>query len=215
MFAVEVPGCHGLFAYEQYWTEQGYRAIAGTDEAGRGPLAGPVVAAAVVLPRGVIIPYLNDSKKLSPQRRESVFEAVNKNALALAWSRVEPEEIDRRNIYQASRLAMMQALAAMNHPFDCVLSDAMPLPDLEVPCIPIIHGDALSASIAAASVIAKVIRDRIMQEMDLLFPLYGFGRHKGYGTAEHLKAIALHGPCSIHRFSFEPVKSWRSSQGEN
>jgi ribonuclease HII len=214
LFAVEVQHSHGLFAYERYWAAQGYGAIAGTDEAGRGPLAGPVVAAAVVLPMGVEIPFLNDSKKLSPRRRESVFEVVREKALALAWSRVEVDEIDRRNIYQASRLAMMQALETMNHPFDFVLSDAMPLPDLLVPCVPIIHGDALSASIAAASVIAKVVRDRIMDELDLQFPLYGFCRHKGYGTAEHLKALAQHGPCSIHRRSFEPVKSWRSSLDE-
>ena len=125
------------------------------------------------------------------------------------------EEIDRQNIYQASRLAMMQALAALNPPFDFVLSDAMPLPELAVPCVPIIHGDALSASIAAASVIAKVERDRIMAELDLQFPLYGFCRHKGYGTPEHMKALAQYGPCSIHRRSFEPIKSWRSETGEN
>jgi ribonuclease HII len=201
---------YGLYAYEHYWATQGYSAIAGTDEAGRGPLAGPVVAAAVVLPLGIDIPFLNDSKQVSPRRRELLFEEIRNIAIAFSWSSVEAVEIDRINIYQASRVAMLQALLELGHPFDLVLSDAMPLPDLAVPCVPIIHGDTLSASIAAASILAKVVRDRIMERMDAEFPEYGFRNHKGYGTAEHLKAIELHGPCAIHRQSFAPIKSRRS-----
>ena len=201
--------------YERYWAAQGYTSIAGTDEAGRGPLAGPVVAAAVVLPLGLDIPFLNDSKQVSARRREVLFREVQDKAVAFAWSRINPDEIDRLNIYQASRVAMMQALMSLNRPFDMVLSDAMPLPDLLVPCVPIIHGDALSANIAAASIIAKVIRDRIMEEADAEYPEYGFKRHKGYGTPEHLKAIGDHGPCTIHRRTFAPIKSWRSPADEN
>ena len=189
--------------------------IAGTDEAGRGPLAGPVVAAAVILPTVVEIPYLNDSKKLSAKRRELLYDEIMTKAIAVAWSSIDAAEIDRMNIYAASRLAMIRALTALQQPFDLVLSDAMPLPDLIAPCIPIIHGDALSASIAAASIIAKVVRDRIMLEMDKQFPQYGFGRHKGYGTAEHMAAIARVGPCSIHRKSFAPIKTWRLPTGED
>ena len=144
-----------------------------------------------------------------------MFREVQDKAVAFAWSRINPDEIDRLNIYQASRVAMMQALMSLNRPFDMVLSDAMPLPDLLVPCVPIIHGDALSANIAAASIIAKVIRDRIMEEADAEYPEYGFKRHKGYGTPEHLKAIGDHGPCAIHRRTFAPIKSWRSPADEN
>ncbi|MHC1758642.1 MAG: ribonuclease HII [Negativicutes bacterium] len=206
---LEFQTSHGLYAYERYWHSQGYGAIAGVDEAGRGPLAGPVVAGAVVLPPGLEIPHLNDSKQVSAKRREILFELIREKAVAYSWSRVEPVDIDRVNIYQASRLAMIQALLQMGHPFDLVLSDAMPLPDLSVPCIPIIHGDALCATIAAASIVAKVVRDRIMEEMDAEYPAYGFRQHKGYGTVEHMKAIEKYGPCAIHRQSFAPIKSWR------
>ena len=211
----ELSQIHGLYAYEHYWREQGYCSIAGTDEAGRGPLAGPVVAAAVILPAGVEIPYLNDSKKILPRRREMLYDEVISKAVAVAWNRVDADEIDRVNVYAASRFAMIQALAALQHPFDLVLSDAMPLPDLKVPCVPIVHGDALSASIAAASIIAKVVRDRIMAEYDEEFPQYGFCRHKGYGTSEHLAALERHGPCRIHRRSFAPIKTWRSPDSED
>jgi ribonuclease HII len=206
---------HGLYSYERYWASQGYCAIAGTDEAGRGPLAGPVVAAAVVLPIGIDIPFLNDSKQVVPRRREILFDTIREKAIACSWSRVDPDEIDRLNIYQASRVAMMLALKGLGQPFDMVLSDAMPLPDLRVPCVPIIHGDALSASIAAASIIGKVVRDRIMESFDAEYPEYGFKKHKGYGTEQHLKAIEDHGPCAIHRRSFSPIKSWRPPVDEN
>ena len=211
----ELQPSHGLFAFEKYWSVQGYGAIAGTDEAGRGPLAGPVVAAAVILPLGVEIPFLNDSKQVSARRRELLYDEILTKAIACSWSRVEATEIDKINIYQASQLAMMQALAGLEHPFDMVLSDAMPLPSLRVPCIPIIHGDARSASIAAASIIAKVARDRIMNKIDEEFPEYGFKKHKGYGTAEHMKAIRIHGPCAVHRQTFAPIKCWRPLTDEN
>lgn len=211
----ELNSKHGLYAHERYWAARGYAAIAGTDEAGRGPLAGPVVAAAVILPLDVPIPLLNDSKQVSPKRRLSLYEEIQRKAIACFWSRVDPVDIDRLNIYQASRIAMMQALSGLTHPFDMVLSDAMPLPDLTVPCVPIIHGDALSANIAAASIIAKVVRDHIMEEMDTQYPEYGFRKHKGYGTEEHLKAIEIYGPCAIHRQSFAPVRSWRAPINEN
>jgi ribonuclease HII len=205
----------GIWGWDRYWRNQGYRLIAGTDEAGRGPLAGPVVAAAVIFPQEVEIPYLNDSKQLSERRRNFLFIEVCEKAIAVAWCQIEPAEIDKLNIYQASRLAMMKALTYLNQPVDLVLSDAMPLPGLAFPCIPIVHGDTLSASIAAASIIAKVIRDRIMTDMDLLYPQYLFGKHKGYGTQQHLQALQLYGPCAIHRRSFAPVKSWRASTDES
>ena len=212
---MEIQSADGLYAHERYWKAQGYGIIAGTDEAGRGPLAGPVVAAAVILPELLVIPGLNDSKKLSARRRELLYDEIVDKAVAVAWSSVGPATIDRINIYAASRLAMVQAIASLDRHFDLVLSDAMPLPDLVAPCIPIIHGDALSASIAAASIIAKVTRDRIMGEMDRQYPQYGFGRHKGYGTVEHLTALKKYGPCSIHRQSFAPIKTWRFSAGED
>jgi ribonuclease HII len=211
----ELQSTHGLFAFEKYWSAQGYGAIVGTDEAGRGPLAGPVVAAAVILPLGLDIPFLNDSKQVTARRRELLFDEILTKASACSWSRVEAAEIDKINIYQASQLAMLQALAGLTHPFDLVLSDAMPLPSLLVPCIPIIHGDARSASIAAASIVAKVVRDRIMSKLDEEFPEYGFKKHKGYGTAEHIKAIRVLGPCAIHRQTFAPIKSWRPLTDEN
>ena len=211
----ELHPSQGLFAFEQYWSRQGYGAIAGTDEAGRGPLAGPVVAAAVILPLGLEIPFLNDSKQVTARRRELLFDEILAKAIACSWSRVEAAEIDTINIYQASQLAMLQALAGLEHAFDLVLSDAMPLPSLLVPCIPIVHGDARSASIAAASIVAKVVRDRIMNKIDEEFPEYGFKKHKGYGTAEHMKAIRVLGPCAVHRQTFAPIKFWRPLTDEN
>ena len=211
----ELQPSHGLFAFEKFWSTQGYDAIAGTDEAGRGPLAGPVVAAAVILPLGLEIPFLNDSKQVTARRRELLFDEILAKAIACSWSRVEAAEIDTINIYQASQLAMLQALAGLEHDFDLVLSYAMPLPSLLVPCIPIVHGDARSASIAAASIVAKVVRDRIMNKIDEEFPEYGFKKHKGYGTAEHMKAIRVLGPCAVHRQTFAPIKFWRPLTDEN
>ena len=173
------------------------------------------MAAAVILPEQSSIPYLNDSKQVTAKRREILYDEILAQAESVAWSSVSAPEIDRLNIYAASRLAMMQALSALSKPFDLVLSDAMPLPDLPVSCIPIVHGDALSASIAAASIIAKVTRDRMMEDFDKTYPGYGFASHKGYGTAGHLAAIEKLGPCSLHRRSFAPIKNWRLATGED
>lgn len=206
---------HSLHAFDQSWAEKGYVCIAGTDEAGRGPLAGPVVAGAVILPVHSCIPYLNDSKKLSALRREAVYLQVLEIAEAVAWSAVDAQEIDAVNIYQASRLAMMRALAKLDKPIDLVLSDAMPLPEFAAKCVPLVGGDGRSACIAAASVVAKVVRDRMMDEWDECYPCYGFRKHKGYGTPQHMAAIAEYGPCPLHRRTFEPVKSWGANLHEN
>jgi ribonuclease HII len=196
-----------LRVHETELLSQGYRLIAGVDEAGRGPLAGPVVVAAVILPPDCRLPGLDDSKKLTPLQREDLYKAITAAALAIKHIVVDSTRIDLVNIYQATLEGMYQALAALNPSPDAALVDAMPL-RLGIPCRSIIHGDALSASIAAASVIAKVERDRIMENLDGSYPDYGFARHKGYGTPEHLDALNKYGPCPIHRRSFAPVKTW-------
>jgi len=189
--------------------------IAGVDEAGRGPLAGPVVAAAVVFPESIFhaglppgLAGLDDSKKLSPAARESFFERL------LEWpeldhgiARVESELIDSLNILQATHLAMSQALSRLRRRPEHVLIDGLPVPGIDRPQTALVRGDARSYSIAAASVLAKVTRDRIMLEYDRLYPAYGFARHKGYPTPEHVAALNRHGPCPIHRRSFEPVRA--------
>ncbi|MDR3589677.1 MAG: ribonuclease HII [Negativicutes bacterium] len=197
-----------LHLHETELLSQGHRFIAGVDEAGRGPLAGPVVVAAVILPPGCRLPGLDDSKKLSPQQRENLYTAVTSAALAVRHVVIDHARIDRLNIYQATLEGMYQALAALRPLPDAALIDAMPLRRLTIPCRSLIHGDSLSASIAAASVIAKVERDRIMEDLDKTYPDYGFARHKGYATPEHLGALNQYGPCPIHRKSFAPVKTW-------
>ncbi len=197
-----------LYHHEQRLSAQGHHLIAGVDEAGRGPLAGPVVVAAAILPVGCHLPKLNDSKKLSPKQRFELYTDIKRVAIATAHIVVGVEEIDALNIYQATVGGMYAAIAALQPVPQAVLIDAVPLPRLRQPSLSLIGGDALSASIAAASIIAKVERDLMMNKMDEQFPGYGFAAHKGYGTAEHLKAIRLYGPCSIHRRSFEPIKSW-------
>ena len=177
--------------------------VAGVDEAGRGPLAGPVVAAAVILPRGLMIPGLNDSKKLSPQKREALLPQIREQALACAWGVVDAATIDRINILQATFLAMRKALAQLSPSPDRVLVDGnLPIGGLSLPQRPLVGGDGQSLSIAAASVVAKVVRDHHMQEMDALYPGYGFAAHKGYGSREHIEAIRRLGPCPLHRRSF-------------
>ena len=180
--------------------------IAGVDEAGRGPLAGPVVAACAVIPLDYPFYYLNDSKKMTEKRREELFLILKKEAIAYGIGIVSPEEIDRINILQATYKAMRIALQNMKEQFSLVprllLNDAVTIPNVEIPQIPIIHGDARSLSIAAASVLAKVTRDHIMLKYDELYPEYGFKQHKGYGTKLHREAILTHGPCPIHRRSF-------------
>lgn len=191
--------------HEQEARSKGFRAIAGVDEAGRGPLAGPVVAAAVVLSEASL-PGVDDSKKLTPEKREELFPIIHQRAVSVGVGQASVPEIDALNIYHAARLAMERAVENLGTKPDFLLTDAMPLPKLKtIAQKPIIHGDALSVSIAAASVVAKVTRDRIMAELHQKYPAYGFGGHKGYGTAEHLKALEDHGACPEHRLSFGPV----------
>jgi len=184
--------------------------VAGVDEAGRGPLAGPVVAAAVVLERGGTWAGLDDSKKLAPERREQLYARVLAEARAFAWAVVGPRAIDRMNIRRASLEAMRRAVARLAVAPALVLVDGdAEIPGLAVPQCPLVSGDARVLSIAAASVVAKVVRDRIMDRLDRVWPQYGFARHKGYGTAEHLAALEVHGPCALHRYSFAPVAEIR------
>lgn len=185
----------------------GYRRIAGIDEVGRGPLAGPVVAAAVILPTRHRFVGVNDSKQLSERARERLYAAILDHAVGVGIGRADVAEIDQLNILEATRLAMRRALEQLAPPPDYVLIDAVVLPGVRAPARPIIKGDSLSISIAAASIIAKVTRDRLMATYHDLFPEYGFLSHKGYGTAEHLERLGRYGPCSIHRRSFAPVQA--------
>jgi len=176
--------------------------ICGIDEAGRGPLAGPVVAGAVILPKNSRILYLNDSKKLSEKRREELFVRIQKEALAWSVGIAGPERIDEINILQATYEAMRKAIQGLPQKPDLLLNDAVTIPDVEIAQIPIVKGDAKSLSIAAASILAKVTRDHMMMEYDKIYPEYGFGKHKGYGTAAHMEVIRRFGPCPIHRRTF-------------
>jgi len=176
--------------------------ICGIDEAGRGPLAGPVVAGAAILPKDSTILYLNDSKKLSEKRREELYLEIQDKAIAWAVGMSSPERIDEINILQATYEAMRQAISGLKEVPDILFNDAVTIPGITIQQIPIIKGDAKSVSIAAASVLAKVTRDHMMVEYDQLFPEYGFAKHKGYGTAAHIAAIREFGPTPIHRRTF-------------
>ncbi|WP_077610768.1 ribonuclease HII [Clostridium sp. Marseille-P2415] len=176
--------------------------VCGIDEAGRGPLAGPVVAGAVILPRDCEILFLNDSKKLSEKRREELFVEIQEKAEAFAVGVIGAERIDEINILQATYEAMRQAIGKLGLEPEVLLNDAVTIPQVTTPQIPIIKGDAKSVSIAAASIMAKVTRDHMMEEYGKLFPEYGFAKHKGYGTAAHIGALKELGPCPIHRRSF-------------
>lgn len=180
----------------------GFSAICGVDEAGRGPLAGPVAAAAVILPRDCSILHLNDSKKLTPARREALFDEIMEKATACNVAMASPERIDEINILQACYEAMRAAVEGLSVTPDLLLNDAVTIPLLTIPQVPIIRGDAKSVSIAAASILAKVTRDRLMVDYDQIYPEYGFARHKGYGTAQHIEALKKFGPCPLHRRSF-------------
>jgi ribonuclease HII len=196
-----------LWRLERELAAQGRVCIAGLDEVGMGPLAGPVVAAAVVLPLGLSMLGLDDSKKLRPEARESLEREIRAMAIGVAIGIVEAEEIDRVNIYRAGQLAMRRALAGLAAPTpDAVVIDGRRVPDLPCHQVAVIGGDARVASIAAASVIAKVHRDALMRELDRAHPGYGFARHMGYSTAEHFAALAKLGPSPIHRRSFAPVR---------
>ncbi len=180
--------------------------VAGVDEAGRGPLAGPVAAAAVILPLGYACPGLDDSKKLSASRREKIYHILTGDpAVQWALAFADCNEIDSLNILRATHLAMRRAVESLTPPADHCLIDGLPIKGLHLPHDAIVKGDGISLSIAAASIIAKVSRDRVMREIDLEFPQFGFARHQGYGTKEHLEALRTHGPCRHHRYSFQPV----------
>lgn len=195
-----------LYLYEDELYEKGVNYIAGIDEAGRGPLAGPVVAAAVILKKGAKLKYVNDSKKLTEKQRQKALIEIKENALAIGIGIASVDEIDQINIYRAAREAMQSAIKQLKIKPDFLLIDAMPM-ELNIPSKSIIKGDQKSMSIAAASIVAKTTRDQYMIEMDKLFPLYNFKQHKGYGTKEHIAIIKKHGYTPIHRKSYEPVKS--------
>lgn len=181
----------------------GYTYVCGVDEAGRGPLAGPVYAAAVILPHDLIIDGLNDSKKLSEAKREKLYNIITQSAISYSIASASVEEIEELNILNATYLAMTRAIEGLTIPADYALIDGNRLPpDLQIPCEYVIKGDAKSYSIAAASILAKVTRDRLMDKMDAVYPEYGFIKHKGYGTKVHTEAIIKYGPCKIHRPSF-------------
>lgn len=192
-----------LCEFENEAYEKGYNSIAGIDEAGRGPLAGPVVAAAVILPKDALIEGVNDSKKISEKKREKLYGDIINNAISWGVGIVDHTVIDEINILNATRRAMKLAIQNLSVRPDFILIDAEKKVDTDgIPYIPIIKGDALSISIGAASIIAKVTRDRMMREYDKIFPMYGFEKHKGYGTKAHVEAIKEFGPCMIHRRSF-------------
>lgn len=200
-----------VFEKEKLRTEQmkryeneydSYTYICGIDEVGRGPLAGPVVAGAVILPKDKDIYYLNDSKQLSEKKREELYDVIMQEAVAVGLGEVSPERIDEINILQATYEAMRQAISKLAPKPDLLLNDAVKIPLVEIPQVPIIKGDAKSVSIAAASIVAKVTRDRMMVEYDKLYPEYGFSSNKGYGAAAHIEALKKYGPTPIHRRSF-------------
>ncbi len=196
-----------LYQYEHDLWKQGKNYVGGTDEVGRGPLIGPVVTACVVLPHDFSLPGLTDSKKLSEKKREQYYDYILEHAIAVEIGMDSPERIDEINIYQASKEAMEKAIEKVRKkvPLDVVLTDAMPM-ELDIPVIPIVKGDAKSITIAAASVVAKVTRDRIMIELDQKYPLYGFKNHKGYPTKKHLEAIKMYGLIDGYRKTYGPVK---------
>lgn len=206
-----------LYIYEKDLYSKGYNYIAGTDEAGRGPLYGPVVAAACALPKDFVLEGLNDSKKLTEKKRDLYIDYIKENALAYGIGIVSAEEIDEINIYEASRKAMMIAIDKVRKKLkiDYVLSDAMPLPKLDIPHLPIIKGDAKSITIAAASVIAKVTRDQILYEDAKKYPQYGFDKHKGYPTKAHIEAINKYGLIDGYRKTYGPVKQVLERNEEN
>lgn len=205
---LEIDRLEILYKFERSLHEQGYSLVAGIDEAGRGPLAGPVTIGCVILPLNCHLPNLNDSKKLTRNQREELYDLIQEKAVAVSSVAIDMDTIDRLNIYQATKLGMYTVVEQMPQQPDAVLIDAVPLPELAMFNKSLIGGDALSASIAAASIIAKVERDRIMDKLAEQYPQYGFDQHKGYATPEHLQAIHTYGPCPLHRKTFEPIKSW-------
>lgn len=190
-----------LIAFDKEYRRDGI-VLAGMDEAGRGPLAGPVVCACVVFDEGVLIPYVNDSKKLSEKRREDVYEKIMEKARCVGIGIADNRRIDEINILNATKEAFKDAINSLGEKPDIILADAIEIDGVDIKQVPIVKGDAKSFSIAAASIVAKVTRDRIMQEFDITYPGYNFKGHKGYGTAAHYEALRNLGPCPIHRNSF-------------
>ena len=205
--ALEQARFESMLTYEKEYYAQGMQYVAGVDEAGRGPLAGPLVIAAVILPQAVFIAGLNDSKQLSAAKREQLYDEIIAKAVAIEVNIVSVSNIDKLNIYTATQRGMAEVLEHLPVQPQVALIDAMPVEAKEISTVSIVHGDALSASIAAASIIAKVTRDRIMERLDKLFPAYGFSHNKGYGSGAHMQAIAEFGATKWHRRSYEPVKS--------
>lgn len=196
-----------LYKYEKELWDNGFNNIAGVDEVGRGPLIGPVVTACVILPHDFKLEGLTDSKKLSEKKREEYYDYIMKNALSVSVGMMDEKVIDEVNIYEATKLAMYQAINNSSIKPDYVLIDAMKLEDLDIPNLPIIKGDAKSISIAAASVIAKVTRDRMMIELDSKYPMYGFKSHKGYPTKKHVEAVLRYGLIDGYRKTFKPIST--------
>ncbi|MEE0763182.1 MAG: ribonuclease HII [Acutalibacteraceae bacterium] len=188
--------------YENTAYEKGYNLVCGVDEAGRGPLAGPVCAAAVVLPKGLILEGVNDSKKLTEKKREALFDVITEQALDWSIAFATVEEIEEINILNAAMLAMKRAVEELKNPVDFAIIDGNRKPLLEIDCEAVVKGDAKSMSVAAASILAKVSRDRILRQYAVDYPQYGFEKHKGYGTKVHVEALKKYGPCEVHRPSF-------------
>lgn len=198
--ALERVRLEGMREFENKYSDLAY--VAGIDEAGRGPLAGPVVAAAVILPKDIFLPFLNDSKKVTEKRRDVLFDEIKQNAIAYGIGIASNTLIDEINILQATYEAMREAVNALEKTPDVLLVDAVHIPDINIKQVGIVKGDAKSVNIAAASILAKVTRDRLMVEYDKIYPEYGFASNKGYGTAMHIAALKEIGPCAIHRKSF-------------
>lgn len=198
--ALERQRLEGMREFENKYSDLG--AVAGIDEAGRGPLAGPVVAAAVILPKDIFLPFLNDSKKVTEKRRDVLFDQIKQEALAYGIGIASNALIDEINILQATYEAMREAISKLSKTPDILLVDAVHIPDINIKQVGIVKGDAKSVNIAAASILAKVTRDRLMLEYDKIYPEYGFASNKGYGTAKHIEALKAYGACDIHRRSF-------------
>ena len=205
--ALERERFHKMLSYERNYYEEGAKLIAGVDEAGRGPLAGPLVIAAVIMPQEFFISGLNDSKQISASKRDKLYDEILQKALSVSVNIVSISNIDELNIYRATQQGMAEVLLHLDKQPDVALIDAMPVEANDIKTVSLVHGDALSASIAAASIIAKVTRDRIMEKLDALYPAYKFANNKGYGSKDHMQAIDQDGVTEWHRRSYEPVKS--------
>lgn len=208
---------YDIYNYENDLYRRGYKLIAGCDEAGRGPMAGPLVAASVILPVGYKLDDLNDSKKLTPKKRDKLFDIIMKDAIEVQVAIISPSDVDDLNVYAASKKAMTDCVLNFKNTPDYVLTDCMPLEEITekgIEVLDIVKGDAKSATIAASSIIAKVTRDRIMDEYDKVYPQYGFVKHKGYVTKLHREMLEKYGVTPIHRRSFAPVKEVIERQGD-